>query len=388
MDCILTINAGSSTLKFAIFKIGKILDKVCTGHADSHKRILSMHIHDQLGKVIKYRLKEKEEHLLCPKKLFELIYQYYPNINIKGVGHRIVHGGQDFLHPALISKPILKKLKKLIPLAPLHMPSEVSFVEKVFNELPEVVSVACFDTAFHRTLPRLAKIFAIPRKYTERDGIVRYGFHGLSYEYIAGELTKYITPSKAKRIIVAHLGHGASMCAMYERKSIATSMGFTTLDGLVMGTRCGRIDPGIIIYWMEKHGLSLEDIKEILYKKSGLLGVSGISNDLKKLIASKHSNAKEALDLFCYNAVHEIGALVSILQGLDALIFTGGVGTHSSIVRNKICKCLKWLGLEIDPKKNKKNSNIISTDKSKIGVHALPTDEELVIAKHVSRFIK
>jgi len=361
MDCILTVNVGSATLKFALFQANKGLAKICSG--------------------------DIKDHLLRPKKLLAWIRSNHPNVNIKIIGHRVVHGGKDFTRPTLITKTILKRLKKLIPLAPLHMPQEIGFIEKMLQDLPKIPQVACFDTSFHRTQPRLATLFAIPRKYIEKDGIIRYGFHGLSYEYIAHELSKLAKKTREGRVVIAHLGNGASLCAMRNGKSVATSMGFTALDGLMMGSRCGNIDPGIIIYLMEEKGLSAKEVEKMLYKESGLLGISGISNDIKKLLASKDPKAKEAIDLFCYRAVREIGALIAVLGGIDSLVFTGGIGEHAAAVRKKICKQLAWLGLTIDCHKNKHNTLTITTPKSKIKAYVIPTNEELMIAKHAFKLL-
>jgi acetate kinase len=363
MDCILIINVGSATLKFAIFQANKSLTKVCSGNLDTRKQALK------------------------PKDLFNWIKHSYPAVIIKVIGHRVVHGGKNFLGPALITKPVLSQLKKLIQLAPLHMPQEIDFIEKVSRGFPKIKQVACFDTAFHRTQSRLATLFAIPRKYIEKDGIIRYGFHGLSYEYISHKLYEH-TKKKSNKAIVAHLGNGASLCAINQNKSVATSMGFSALDGLVMGTRCGSIDPGVLIYLMVEKGLSVKELERLLYKESGLLGISGITSDVKELLENKSPRAKEALDLFCYRAIREIGSLIAILGGLDVLVFTGGIGEKAAMIRENICSGLNWLGLTIDKNKNRRNSMTISTTKSKVEVYIIPTNEELMIAKHALDFIK
>lgn len=363
MDCILIINVGSATLKFAIFQANKSLTKVCSGNLDTKKQALK------------------------PKDLFDWIKHNYPAVKIKIIGHRVVHGGKNFLRPTLITRSVLTQLKRLIQLAPLHMPQEIDFIEKISRGFPKIKQVACFDTAFHRTQSRLATLFAIPRKYTEKDGIIRYGFHGLSYEYISQKLQEY-TKKKSNKIIVAHLGNGSSLCAINHNKSVATSMGFTALDGLVMGTRCGSIDPGVLIYLLVEKGLSVKELEQLLYKKSGLLGVSGITGDVRELIRSKSPQAKEALDLFSYRAIQEIGSLIATLGGLDVLVFTGGIGENASAIRKNICTSLNWLGLTIDKNKNRRNSITISTTKSKVEVYIIPTNEELMIAKHALGFIK
>jgi acetate kinase len=386
-DCILTINVGSATLKFALFQKNKDLTKICSGDLNNRSRTLSIFDKDS-NKPIQRKVIEGKHSLLQPKYLFKWIKHNYPNVNIKIIGHRLVHGGKVFLQPTLITKPVLSQLKKLIPLAPLHMPHEVGFVEKILLEFPKILQAACFDTSFHRVQPRLATLFAIPRKYTEEDGIIRYGFHGLSYEYIAEKLSQYTNKTKLKKVIVAHLGNGASLCAMHKNKSVATSMGFSALDGLIMGTRCGNIDPGVLLYLMQEKGLSVKELERILYKESGLLGVSGITNDMKELIESKDPKAKEAVDLFCYRAIREIGSLVATLEGLDVLVFTGGIGEHAAVIRDKICEHLGWLGMTIDFSKNKCNSLSITAPTSRVEVHVIPTNEEFMIAKHVYGLIK
>jgi acetate kinase len=361
MDCILIINVGSSSLKFAIFQANKKLVKISSGKLDNKLR---------------------------PIAVFKWIKDNYPNVNIKIIGHRIVHGGKYFLQPSLVTKPVLRRLKNLIPLAPLHMPGEVSFIEHVLHDFPNIPQVACFDTSFHRTQSKLASMFALPRKYTEKEGIIRYGFHGLSYEYIAYKLSKDLKISKLNKVIVAHLGNGSSLCALHSNKSIATSMGFSSLDGLMMGTRCGRMDPGAIIHLMKEKSVSLKMLEKMLYEESGLIGVSGISSDMKELMKSKDPKAKEAIDLFCYYIVHEIGSLIAILEGLNMIVFTGGIGENAAMIRENICSSLNWLCLKIDKNKNRRNSMVISTRKSKIEVYVIPTNEELMIARHALDFIK
>ncbi|HEY0146862.1 MAG TPA: acetate/propionate family kinase, partial [Methylovirgula sp.] len=290
--------------------------------------------------------------------------------------------GPDHDRPELVTPDLLAALDRLTPLAPLHVPHNLAPIRAIAIVRPKLAQVACFDTAFHHTMPIVATRFALPREY-EAAGVRRYGFHGLSYEYIARQL-RGVAPKIAQgRVIAAHLGNGASVCAMQDGRSIDTSMGFTALDGLVMGTRCGTIDPGVILYLEEERGLSPKEVEDILYRRSGLLGVSGgISCDMRTLLASEDLHAKEAIDLFVYHIAREIGALTSSLGGLDGLVFTAGIGEHAPEIRARACALLKWLGAEIDPEANNRNAALISSPGSRVSIHVIPTDEEAMIAQH------
>jgi acetate kinase len=281
----------------------------------------------------------------------------------------------------------MEKLAILIPLAPLHEPQNIQAIRIIQKTYPELPQIACFDTTFHHTQEKLATLFAIPRHFTE-EGIIRYGFHGISYEYIASVMAQHIGEKANHRVIVAHLGNGASMCAMYQGKSVATSMSFTALDGLMMGTRCGRIDPGVLLYFIQEKNYSGKQLEHLLYNESGLLGVSTISHDMRILLASSDPKAKEAVDLFCYRAALEVGSLSVALGGCDALIFTAGIGEQAAVVRQKICTWLSWLGVKVNQKANQNNAIIISEEDSKIMVSVIPTNEEYMIAKHTLDFKK
>ena len=326
---LLTLNAGSSTLKIGVFDAAS-LERI-------ERRIVEGTGHDELA------------HLLAQRK-----------DEIVAIGHRVVHGGKDYTHPEKVTSEVLARLKELSSLAPLHLPPEIAVIEAVSAVHPKAMQVACFDTAFHAMQPRLARLFALPRNYAE-EGVLRYGFHGLSYEYIASVLPE----DAGERVVVAHLGSGASMCAMKDRRSIATSMGFSALDGLMMGTRTGSLDPGVLLYLLEAKGMSVRHLEKLLYKESGLLGVSGISADMRTLEASDAPEAKEAIDLFCYRAACELGKLVMPLGGLDCLVFTAGIGEHSARVREGILSYTAWLG--------------------GFRVLILPTDEEAMIARHTAK---
>ena len=271
------------------------------------------------------------------------------------MGHRVVHGGQHYSAPVLIDATVLAELETLVPLAPLHQPHNLATIRVLLETMPSLPQVACFDTAFHRTQPDVAQRFAIPRRFAD-EGVRHYGFHGLSYEYIASVLPTLEPALADARIIVAHLGSGASLCALHKGRSIATTMGFSPLDGLVMGTRCGNIDPGVLLYLMDRHNMDARALEQLLYHQSGLLGVSGISNDMRTLLASDDPHAQEAIELFVYRVGREIGSLAAALGGLDALVFTGGIGEHSAVIRAKVCHQAAWLGLELDDSANEADS--------------------------------
>ena len=280
-------------------------------------------------------------------ELLERLQSRFIELNPVAAGHRVVHGGEDFLGPVIVDGPVRDTLEGLVPLAPLHQPHNLAAIDAIGKVAPDVVQVACFDTSFHRSQPRLAQLFGLPRRYSE-EGILRYGFHGLSYEYIAGRLPDALGSRADGRVIVAHLGNGASMCAMKARTSIASSMGFTALDGLIMGRRCGSLDAGVVLDLLQNRGMTIAEVQHMLYRESGLLGVSGISNNMRDLEESPHPYAREAIALFCYRAVREIGALAATLGGLDALVFTAGIGENSSSVRRQICDKLAWLGVDLN----------------------------------------
>jgi len=310
--------------------------------------------------------------------------EYFAKGTLLAVGHRVVHGGQHYSAPILIDAKVLAELEDLVPLAPLHQPHNLAAIRVLLETIPSLPQVACFDTAFHRVQPEIAQRFALPRHYFD-EGVRRYGFHGLSYEYIVSVLPTLDPALQDARIIVAHLGNGASLCAIYKGRSIATTMGLSPLDGLVMGTRCGNIDPGVLLYLMDRHNMDVHALEELLYHESGLLGVSGISNDMRTLLASVDPHAKEAIELFVYRVGREIGSLVAALGGLDALVFTGGIGEHSAVIRAKVCHQAAWLGLELDEPANETSSSRISTLSSKVSAWVVATDENLMIANHTLR---
>jgi acetate kinase len=317
------------------------------------------------------------------KTLLDWLAAHDGGARIIAIGHRVVHGGERYSEPVRLDAAMIEALAGFIPLAPLHQPHNLDAIRTIAELRPELPQVACFDTAFHRSQPPGAQIFALPRAITAQ-GVRRYGFHGLSYEFIADTLPEHLGEAADGRVIVAHLGNGASMCAMHRRRCVATTMGFTAVEGLVMGTRCGSIDPGVLLYLMEYGGYDAKALTKLLYKESGLLGVSGLSADMRILLGSEQPEAKEAVDLFCYRIVREIGSLAAALGGLDALVFTGGIGEHAAPVREKICHATAWLGLELDPAANADHATRISTSASRVTALVMPTNEEWIIARHTA----
>ena len=301
------------------------------------------------------------------------------------VGHRVVHGGTRFTRPTLVTPEVVEQLAALVPLAPLHQPHNLAPIRVLAQLRPDVPQVACFDTAFHHTAPEAAQAFALPVEITER-GVRRYGFHGLSYEYIASRLPEVAPGAAAGRTVVAHLGNGASMCALQAGRSIASTMGFTAVDGLVMGTRCGSVDAGVILYLMDELKMDTRAIEDLIYKRSGLLGVSGISSDMRTLLASDDPRARFAVELFTYRIGRELGSLAAALEGLDALVFTGGIGERSALIRDRVCHRAGWLGLELNATANQAadlaDAPRISADGSRVTAWVIPTDEEGMIARH------
>jgi acetate kinase len=379
---LVVINSGSSSIKFAVFQFHADLPKLVTGSIDNIAISPKLTVLDQENKII---IEQTYPQSSSYEFFFELLINSFHsnrfNYQIDGVGHRIVHGGRLFYLPMLLTNKILDELKQFIPFAPLHQPYNLQAVEFITKSFPDMKQIGCFDTAFHHTHPAIADLFAIPRELTNA-GIKRYGFHGLSYEYIMHRF-KQLAPTLANsRIIIAHLGNGSSMCAVKNGISIDSTMGFTAVDGLVMGTRCGTIDPGVLLYLMQQKKLSAAEIESLIYKKSGLLGVSGTSSNMKTLLDTKSSEAQEAIALFVYRIKQQLGALTSIMDGLDVLIFTGGIGEHAWQIREAVCADNEWLGLSIDTQQNQRNDLQINDASSKVSVYAIPTNEEWMIAKH------
>jgi len=306
---------------------------------------------------------------------------------LAGVGHRLVHGGSVYTKPVTVDAAVVAALEQLIPLAPLHQPHNLAPIRRLLERMPDVPQVACFDTAFHRTNPELAQRFALPEELHEA-GVRRYGFHGLSYEYIASVLPRFDARIASGKTVVLHLGNGASMCAMDAGRSMASTMGFTAVDGLMMGTRSGSLDPGVILYLMDHRGMNARAVENLLYNESGLLGVSGISSDMRKLLASSDPRARLAIDLYCYRIRRELGSLAAALGGLDAIVFTGGIGENSAVIRERVCLDAAWLGVELDATANAGGGPRISTPWARASAWAIPTNEELMIAQHTRRLLQ
>jgi acetate kinase len=390
-DAILTLNAGSSSIKFALFAAQQPIPAKpeLVGQIDGIGARPHIKAKDAAGHSlddVDLRLSGDGQHRQALGFLLKWLRDHDGGWRIGGVGHRVVHGAQDYSRPIILDAATVDNLKRFVPLAPLHQPHNLAGIEAMTASLPEVKQVACFDTAFHRTQPEVAQRFALPRNITAQ-GVRRYGFHGLSYEYIADVLPSYLGKQSDGRVIVAHLGNGASMCAMKERHSVATTMGFTAVEGLMMGTRTGSLDPGVLLYLMDYQGMDAKALTQLLYKESGLLGVSGISQDMRELLACDRPEAREAVELFCYRIVREIGSLSAALGGLDALVFTGGIGEHAAPVRERVCQGCAWLGLELDTAANDADATRISSAGSGVDVLVLPTNEEWMIARHTAELI-
>ncbi|MFZ9194523.1 MAG: acetate/propionate family kinase [Burkholderiales bacterium] len=383
---ILVLNAGSSSIKFAVFNTGQPLQRTVLGMISGIGSTAAFSARNNRGPLPGTLPPGALSHENALAWLFTWLEDGGHASQLLGAGHRVVHGGEHHDAPVVIDETSLYGLQALAPLAPLHQPHNLAAIRALRKLRPELPQVACFDTAFHRSQPAIAQSFALPRAITEQ-GMRRYGFHGLSYEHIAGALPEALGAGADGRVIVAHLGNGASLCAMHQRRSIATTMGFSTLDGLVMGTRCGSIDPGVLFYLMHERKMSSAAVEDLLYRQSGLLGVSGISNDMRALLDSSDPRAAEAVAQFVYRAALEAGALTAALEGLDALIFTGGIGEHAVAIRTQICAKLAWLGIEMDPAANAGNALRISTAASQVAVCVIPTDEEAVIARHTARLL-
>ena len=387
-DAILVLNAGSSSLKFAVFGGGGH-DPALTlrGQIAGLGTAPRFEAADAAGAALPGAAADGlDSHVAALNALLEWLDREAGGRRIGAVGHRVVHGGERREAPARVDPALIAELAALAPLAPHHQPHNLAAIEALAERRPELPQVACFDTAFHNTQPMLARRLALPRELRDR-GLRRYGFHGLSYEYIVGALPDATGEALPRRLVVAHLGNGASMSAIEDGRSIATTMGFSTLDGLPMGTRCGVVDPGVLLYLMRDDGLDEPALTDLLYNRSGLLGLSGISSDMATLLASDNEDAAEAVELYCYRIAREAGSLAVALGGLDAIVFTGGIGQHAAPVRAGVCRRLAWLGVALDVAANAGDGPRIATRESAIGVWALATNEELMIARHTRALV-
>lgn len=375
---ILTLNAGSSSLKVALFPV-------------DGDRPMATGLVDRIGPNAEIRLKDGDGrpfdasgdlscHAGAMTTAIDGFRVHWPDLTLVAIGHRVVHGGPDRTRPIVVDERLVDELATLSPFAPLHQPHNLAGIRAAMTAFPGVPQVACFDTAFHRSHPWVNDAFALPRALYE-EGVRRYGFHGLSYEYVTAELER-IAPHMAEgRVVIAHLGNGASMCAIQNGRSVASTMGFSALDGLPMGTRCGQLDPGVLLYLMDRKGMSAAEISDLLYKQSGLLGLSGVSNDMRALEAAGTAETAQAIDYFVFRCQREVGAMAAALGGIDALVFCGGIGENSRLVRARICERLAWMGIEIDHARNAANERVVSSDLARTTVMVIPTNEELVIAR-------
>jgi acetate kinase len=380
-DHVVTLNAGSSSVKFALFAIEPEWPRlVASGQIDGLGA--APHFHARVVDAEKYeKVENLADHEEAIRSILRWIEATFPDIVVGAIGHRVVHGGLNHCAPAIVDRALLADLRTLTPLAPLHLPHNLAGVEAAHAAFPSVPQVVCFDTAFHRGHAFVNDAYALPRAYYER-GARRFGFHGLSYEYIARRMREIDPVISCGRIVVAHLGAGASLCAMKNGRSVASTMGFSALDGVPMGTRCGEIDPGLLLYLLDHDKMSVAELQHLLYEQSGLKGLSGVSSDMIELEASDSPRAREAIDYFTHRIRMEIGALASTLHGLDALVFTGGVGEHSARVRAGVLDDMRWLGLTLDAGANESNAQRISDPAATTLVFVLTTDEEAMIAHH------
>ncbi|WP_439813773.1 acetate/propionate family kinase [Zavarzinia sp. CC-PAN008] len=385
---ILVLNAGSSSIKFELFRVdGAAPLSLLQGEAEGLGATPSLHVKPRVGDRLDYPIDAGAGHDRAIARIIAVLDDLGALDDLIGAAHRVVHGGTAFTAPVVIDDQVIAGLEALVPLAPLHQPHNLAGIRAIAEERPGLPQVACFDTAFHAGQDWRAQAFALPWSYFEK-GVRRYGFHGLSYEYVAARLPEVMGADAARgRIVIAHLGNGASLCAIRDGRSVASTMGFTALDGLMMGTRTGTIDPGVILHLIEQEGLSPAAVTRLLYKESGLLGVSGRSQDVRALLAADDAASRRALDLFAYRAARELGSLVAALDGLDAVVFTAGIGQHAAPVRAAIAGLSAWTGLVLDPAANAAHASRISAAGSTVTAWVVPTDEEAAIAAHAARLL-
>jgi acetate kinase len=389
-NAIVVLNAGSSSIKFSLFiERSETLEPDVRGQVEelyTAARFVSKAPDGTLKAEKSWPAGVELGHDGALDHLVGHLRSELAGDRLIGIGHRVVHGGMAYTRPVQVDEAVLEVLETFIPLAPLHQPHNLAPIRRVLERAPGLPQVACFDTSFHRTKPDVAQMFALPAELHE-EGVLRYGFHGLSYEYITSILPE-IDPKAAKgRSVVLHLGNGASMCAVEAGRSLASTMGFTAVEGLPMGTRSGALDPGVILYLMDQRGMDARAIEKLLYTQSGLLGVSGISSDMRTLLASKNPQAKLAVDLFLYRIRRELGSLAAALGGLDAIVFTAGIGENAPEIRSRVCRDAAWLGVEIDEAANAEGRRRISAGSSRVAVWVIPTNEELMIARHTQRLL-
>ena len=387
--CLAVINAGSSSIKFALYGGGAAEHLLFRGQVEQIGAAPRLHVMDGKGAVAAEQQWPAEgfDHRAATGEIIRTATSLIRGTPVTAVGHRVVHGGMKYSAPVRINPEVIAELSRLAPLAPLHQPHNLAPIQAIAERAPQLPQVACFDTAFHRAQPALAQLYGLPREFAD-EGIRRYGFHGLSYEYIMSHLRELLPELAELRLVIAHLGNGASLCAVHHGRSIATTMGFTAVDGLLMGTRCGALDPGVLIYLMDTYGIDARHLEKLIYRESGLLGVSGISSDMRKLHASREPAAAEAISLFVYRVVREIGSMAAALGGLDGLIFTGGIGENDAVVRARIGEGCRWLGVELDEMRNSRGQDQINADRSRVAVWVIPTDEERLVARQTAALLR
>jgi len=389
-DAILVLNAGSSSIKFSLLG-GNPLAPIAGGQMEGIHTRARFLARDAAGRTIAEKQWPADAKLGHEGALAHIVdwlkSAYGSEHRLAAVGHRVVHGGADYGAPVRVDAAVLAKLERLVPLAPLHQPHNLAPIRALLERSPALPQVACFDTAMHRSNPPLAQMFALPMELTDA-GVRRYGFHGLSYEYIASALPQVDAQAARGRTVVLHLGNGASMCALQAGRSVASTMGFTAVDGLPMGTRCGAIDPGVMLYLIDSRGMDARALEKLIYQQSGLLGVSGVSSDMRVLLESAEPRAKLAVDLFVYRIGRELGSLAAALGGLDALVFTAGIGERAAPVRERICRQAAWLGVELDAQANAAHGPRITAGSSRVAAWVIPTNEELMIARHTREVLQ
>lgn len=384
-DAILVLNAGSSSLKFTLYaSAARDPRRLLRGQIEGLTTTPSFVARDDDGRVVQKRSWPDRDALGYPGAVafvLDFVRSAQGAHTLTAIGHRVVHGGDEFGAPVRVDAAVLARLERLVPLAPLHQPHNLAPIRVIAERAPSLPQVACFDTAFHRTQAPIARAFGLPPEITER-GVRRYGFHGLSYEYIAHAMPRFDAAAARGRVIAAHLGNGASMCAMLDGTSVASTMGLTALDGLLMGTRAGALDPGVVLYLLHELEMDARAIEKLLYYESGLLGVSGVSSDMRTLLASDEPRAAFAVALFCYRVRRELGSLAAALGGVDAVVFTGGIGEHAAPIRERVCRDAAWLGVDLDEAANASGGPRISRQDSRVSAWVIATDEESMIAQH------
>jgi acetate kinase len=383
---VMTFNAGSSSIKFALFETdGTTLSAIASGLVEmvGGKRHIEAHNSDGAKTHAESWTGEASEpfHADALRRILDWRGDAYPAANITAAGHRVVHGGIRYTAPVVVTDEVLRELNALVPLAPLHEPHNIAAILAARSAWPGIPQVACFDTSFHRSHPFDNDVFALPRGYFD-EGVRRYGFHGLSYEYVSHRLRQIAPHHAAGLVVVAHLGNGASMCAMRDGQSVASTMGFTALDGLPMGTRCGQLDPGVLLYLIQEKRMNAEQIADLLYNQSGLKGLSGISHDMRELEASDRPEAQEAIEYFVVRIRRELAGLAAALEGIDGIVFCGGIGEHAWRIRQRVLEGMEWIGVELDAAANRNGAQIISAERSRVRVFVIPTNEEIMIATH------